>query len=695
MSNSSNNQFLELCLTDLESDSTIVRIAAYTQLHTYIDEPKVKETIKTKLDTEKDLECRRLLQQLFQLLPQEKATKPKTFLDEIKELDENARTNQIADILSDLQNKNKILAVLEIGIPLLNSPEIIKRISSLVNCNDALITAKSFQILTMLSPESAVEHIPSLLKHKNPLIRMNSINFLFKIKPNEALRLLSNLVQASDAKMNNLSLSFMYLLPFQDVWPILMRLIDKGSLEKNTLSLIIGLVKTNPDPIFFSRLVFLNILKGKQLQGLSSIIAAQLEALEITQQIDGSPREYYQKVHKEQLEKIASLTGKKAKAETQPATPNKKKETQQIIPSPEAKSPKGIFSLLDANNVSEQDQETLIAKIKEDRIVSTKALNWLTENLDQATTNIKLKIMDCLYEVSPRNLSVQLPILAQNQDFFISSQAIRYLRLIEGKKFPHKLNQWLNCKTSENFNAALTGLAQLELSQSLPIIVKFIAKCHANERIGQILNILQINPDYSSVSELTKIIRAEQDQSKKKLLETAKQQIKENLEISGLTQKASGNFLNKLLENPNLKEKWDDILYKIENVKYSIDDQASTFSVKHLIMVLVLVQVILLGYFGYFSSEEPVNVAIRPSKPGIEQIKFKKNQKVTLTLLKYDAFNKWWLAINQDKKKLKLVIPENPHSYEVDQKISGLIDAASFSPAGYPLIRIKNLEKIK
>lgn len=702
-----NRQFIEVCLADVDSESTIVRLAAYTQFYNFIDDDRVRQKIRSNIETEKDLECRKLLQQLNSLL-EKQAQESAAVSDGSRPAvsDQGDQRRLILAALADRENVDKLLWALQFSEEILNESEIIDLIGKLLGHPNSLLVAKSFHLLVKLRPAKVVEALPALLKHKIPSIRISAIKFLFSIQPEEALRLLGNLIQTTDAKLNNLSLTFMYTLPFEDMWPILISLIEKGVTEESTAQLIVGLVSTNPDPEFFRRLVSAHLLKGCQDKSIQKFLTAQLNALAVTGIISGDPASYYMEVKTGVLSRFSALTGKtfvnvipdpgqKKYLADLPDLPSSQPSVQPEVV-PVSLPGQSLDEIIKCESLSEADILEAIRKISAQSSVPSTHVSWLVRQLDHPVANIKIQAMAAMFSVSRKDLIRHLPVLARSEDFFVASQAMRFLGKIEGTKIATRLEKWLNSPANADFNAALTGLTQLEIAHSLPLIARFCTRSQSLDRIRQLLNILLINPDRSSVAELKRLHAREQSANKRSLLETVCNQIRENLKVSGISQKSSSSFLGKLMENADLKDKWDDILLSIEKIKYAAEDPGAEFPVRYFVGILLLVQSLLFCfYFFSQNSFDDDKKLLIPRKEGVVKERLEKDQKISAVFTEYDAFNRWWLVTTDKNKKLKVIIAENPQNYLPGQSFSAVVEAYSVSPAGFPLVKLKGLELIR
>jgi hypothetical protein len=486
----------------------------------------------------------------------------------------------------------------------------------------------------------------------------------------------------------------MYTLPFQDVWPFLLKLIEKGNLEQNTFQLILGLVSTNPDIKFYKKLEYFYLTKGCENPKLQELKSAQLTALEVTETISETAKDFAQQTKKEILSRVSSIVGKDTELGKE-----SNKNDQKL-----AKNYKDSVISEPKNDLNKTEEKTddsetitidqILAKISDllaKPELSLDEKNWLVAQLDHENSGVKIQAMNCLFDKVKKDLMIHLPVLCQNDDFFVASQAIRLFVKFEGKGFANRLNGWLNSKSPKEFNSALTALTQQDLQSTLPMILKFLEKSSNLERIKRLTNILLINPDFSIVTELKRITYRVENSAKKALLIKTCKNIQNQLKISGLTETSSKNNLKKLLEDTELRDKWEDILIKIENVRYSIDEQSSNFSLKHFITILVVLLIILFSYFYLFDTTKSTTGHAQRKQRTV-CLKPEKDQIITGVFVEFDAFNKWWLIETSEGKHYKVIISKNSQSIETGQSFRGIVKASKYSSSGYPLITLRKLE---
>lgn len=699
MSESNLGQFIEICLVDSDSESSWVRIAAYSQFFGFIDDDRIKRKVAEKIETEKDLEGRRLLQELAdQIQKQSNAQQNAKDIKWLETIDQNEVEARVCNFLEQEDKLENLLWGLSLDKKFLVGQKVLQRLAKLLHHENNLVVARTFFLLQEISPDLILRDLIFLLKHPLPTIRIYAIKFLHKIRPAEALRLLNNMIETSDARQFNLCLSFMYSLPFEEIWPLLLKIIEFGGLETSTRQLLLGLVSTNPDPGFFKRLVSTSCLKGEEKNEFNEIIDAQLNALKISGVIGEDAQNYHRRIKDEVLQGLARLVGKDCRS-TEAALPDPgayDKVPQKNISRKIEKEivEKSIESLIDDGDISENLILDILPQLLEKKIVSGRIINWLNHLLDQPHTQIKLLTMECLFKFSRKDLILHLPVLAASGDYFVASQAIRYLIKVEEKRFAGRLETWLKSCSHKEFDAAMIGLTQLKFSLALPIVINFIGKSSNTERIKQIINVLLINPDYSTISELKKISFQEASPEKKKLINEAMAQIKENLKLSRVSDKRSNEFLSKILDNPEIKEKWDDILLRIESLKYSIEESSSEFSLKKFVMIFFLLQAVVFGYLWFFNS--PDDTSRKAQNQQSNRVKsdlvLKKGDKISGQFVEFDSFNRWWVVKTSEGKMIKTILSDNSDNDLLLVKFKGVVEAASFSAAGYPLIKLKILE---
>ena len=315
-------EFLKILLFDLEASSKLVRLAAIIQLARYATRPEVIESIKERLIAEDDGECRQNLQQIQRLgifrkgnpsppsagLPRETSATPETprtpetpgkndlsteilkapedmlpgLFAELEGLPKADRSRIVASVLAGKPSVGILLPLLEADETSFNEPSTLANLPGLLGHNHPLVVLRALSILSSISPDRVLDRLPDLLIHNCLQVRVSAIRLLHRLSPPEAIRLLDELLDSPEPGVVTTGLSLMFTFPFEEVSQIVCRLVEQQSIAGPAIPLIEGLIKTNPDAGFLSRLINLELRKPGETPFAAWLIPLAAEALSVS-----------------------------------------------------------------------------------------------------------------------------------------------------------------------------------------------------------------------------------------------------------------------------------------------------------------------------------------------------------------------------------------------------------------------------